>query len=295
MLISYLSGGHLLIEGLPGLAKTRAVKRFASYVSAQFGRVQFTPDMMPSDLTGNDIYDQSSQSYRFVPGPVFTDIMLADEINRAPAKIQSALLEAMQERQVTVNGNTYSLPAGFVVMATQNPQEQEGTYQLPEAQKDRFLMNVVLDYPSETDEIEILSLVRKEQEGENGVQIQLTAQNIIDIRKEIGRIYVSKTIEKYIVLIVRATRPGSDVLRAASVPDNCLIYGAGSRAAIALDQCARTVAWMDARDYVSGDDVKKVARNVLRHRIRLSLGAEHRGWSVDRLLDVLLDTVTVEP
>lgn len=294
LLISLLCEGHLLIEGLPGLAKTRAVKNFAGCVSGTFGRIQFTPDMLPSDITGNDVFDPESSSFKFIPGPVFGNIILADEINRAPAKVQSALLEAMQERQITVNGNTYPLPSPFLVMATQNPKEQEGTFVLPEAQRDRFLMNIVLSYPSEQEELDILRLVRKE------VQMAVTENRplcnmdeIKQMQEEVRQVYVSNLIEQYIVRLVQATRPENTGFGKHTPLKEKIIYGAGPRATLALDKCARAVAWLSGRDFVSGDDVKQVAKDVLRHRIKLSLKAFHEGWDADKVLDDLLLNVSL--
>ncbi|MFS2718962.1 MoxR family ATPase [Parabacteroides merdae] len=294
LLISLLCEGHLLIEGLPGLAKTRAVKNFAGCVSGTFGRIQFTPDMLPSDITGNDVFDPESSSFKFIPGPVFGNIILADEINRAPAKVQSALLEAMQERQITVNGNTYPLPSPFLVMATQNPKEQEGTFVLPEAQRDRFLMNIVLSYPSEQEELDILRLVRKEAQmavTENRPLCNM--DEIKQMQEEVRQVYVSNLIEQYIVRLVQATRPENTGFGKHTPLKEKIIYGAGPRATLALDKCARAVAWLSGRDFVSGDDVKQVAKDVLRHRIKLSLKAFHEGWDADKVLDDLLLNVSL--
>ena len=286
LLISLLCEGHLLIEGLPGLAKTRAVKNFAGCVSGTFGRIQFTP--------GNDVFDPESSSFKFIPGPVFGNIILADEINRAPAKVQSALLEAMQERQITVNGNTYPLPSPFLVMATQNPKEQEGTFVLPEAQRDRFLMNIVLSYPSEQEELDILRLVRKEAQmavTENRPLCNM--DEIKQMQEEVRQVYVSNLIEQYIVRLVQATRPENTGFGKHTPLKEKIIYGAGPRATLALDKCARAVAWLSGRDFVSGDDVKQVAKDVLRHRIKLSLKAFHEGWDADKVLDDLLLNVSL--
>lgn len=294
LLISLLCNGHVLIEGLPGLAKTRAVKNFADAMSACFGRIQFTPDMLPSDITGNDIYDPSSSSFRFQKGPVFTNMLLADEINRAPAKVQAALLEAMQEKQVTVNGKTYLLPSPFMVMATQNPQEQEGTFTLPEAQKDRFLMNVILDYPSEQDELAVLRLVKQEEKQPiKTEEVSCTMAEIQMMQEEVRQVYVSEIIEQYIVKLVQATRAGTMTASRLSDMKDVISYGAGPRATLALDLCARAFAWLSGRDYVEGDDVKYVSKDVLRHRIKLSLRAVHEGWTPDKVLDALLQKVTL--
>lgn len=294
LLISLLCEGHLLIEGLPGLAKTRAVKNFSECVSGNFGRIQFTPDMLPSDITGNDIYDPASLSFKFTPGAVFGNIILADEINRAPAKVQSALLEAMQERQITVNGKTYPLSSPFLVIATQNPKDQEGTFVLPEAQKDRFLMNILLSYPSEQEELEVLRLVRQEeQEGQRDLFTPCSMDDIKQMQEAVKQVYVSDVMERYIVRLVQATRAGTDYGGKGDLMRGIIVYGAGPRATLALDKCARAVAWMAGRDFVTGDDVKRVAKDVLRHRVKLSLKAYHEGWDVDKVLDELLLKVTL--
>ena len=294
LLISLLCEGHLLIEGLPGLAKTRAVKNFAECVSGSFGRIQFTPDMLPSDITGNDIYDPTTSSFKFTPGPVFGNIILADEINRAPAKVQSAMLEAMQERQITVNGKTYPLPSPFLVMATQNPKDQEGTFILPEAQRDRFLMNIVLSYPSEQEELEVLRLVRHEEQVNMAEPFFPCSMNEIKLmQEEVRLIYVSDVVEQYMVKLVQATRPETACQRKENPMQGIIVYGAGPRATLALDKCARAVAWMSDRDFVTGDDVKQIAKGVLRHRIKLSLKAFHEGWNTDKVLDYLLLNVTL--
>ena len=288
LFIALLCEGHLLIEGLPGLAKTRAVKQFATCVSGRLNRIQFTPDMLPSDVTGNDIYNPTSLSFRFVKGPIFGNVVLADEINRAPAKVQSALLEAMQEQQITVNGNTYPLPSPFLVLATQNPQEQEGTFALPEAQKDRFLMNVVLSYPNEQEELEVLRMVRTEDRKTIAVSVpSCSPDEIRQIQQEVRQVYVSDMAERYMVRLIQATRPETEIGKSSSWKE-LIVYGAGPRATLALDNCSRAVAWMSGRDYVTGDDIKRVAKDVLRHRIRLSLKAWHEGWDVDKVLDELL-------
>ena len=288
LFIALLCEGHLLIEGLPGLAKTRAVKQFATCVSGRLNRIQFTPDMLPSDVTGNDIYNPTSLSFRFVKGPIFGNVVLADEINRAPAKVQSALLEAMQEQQITVNGNTYPLPSPFLVLATQNPQEQEGTFALPEAQKDRFLMNVVLSYPNEQEELEVLRMVRTEDRKTTAGSVpSCSPDEIKQMQQEVRQVYVSDMAERYMVRLIQATRPETEIGKSGKWKE-LIVYGAGPRATLALDNCSRAVAWMSGRDYVTGDDIKRVAKDVLRHRIRLSLKAWHEGWDVDKVLDELL-------
>jgi MoxR-like ATPase len=288
LLVAMLCEGHLLIEGLPGVAKTRAVNSFAKCMSSGFGRVQFTPDMLPSDITGNDIYDPKTTTFNFCKGPLFANIILADEINRAPAKVQSALLEAMQESQVTVNGKTHQLPSPFMVMATQNPQDQEGTYTLPEAQKDRFLMNIVLSYPSEAEELQILQLVRNENSNTETKEISYcTQQNLKQAKEEIAKIHVSDVIEQYIVRIVHATRPENQH-KITPTLQGIITYGAGPRATLALEKCARATAWLLGRNYVTGDDVRNITKDVLRHRVKLSLKAIHEGWTMDKVLDELL-------
>ena len=293
LLIAMLCDGHLLIEGLPGVAKTRAVNSFAKCMSCEFGRIQFTPDMLPSDITGNDIYNPQTTSFSFCKGPLFANIILADEINRAPAKVQSALLEAMQECQVTVNGKTHLLPSPFLVMATQNPQDQEGTYMLPEAQKDRFLMNVILSYPSETEELKILQLIRNEDTNtETQTPPHCSQEELMQAKKEIRKVFVSDVIEQYIVRLVHATRPENQH-KTANTLNGIITYGAGPRATLALEKCARATAWIAGRNFVTGDDVRNVAKDVLRHRIKLSLKAMHEGWSVDKVLDTLLLNTTI--
>lgn len=289
LFVALLCEGHLLIEGLPGLAKTRAVKQFAACVSGDLSRIQFTPDMLPSDVTGNDLYNPSSLSFQFAKGPIFGNVVLADEINRAPAKVQSALLEAMQERQITVNGNTYLLPSPFLVMATQNPQEQEGTFALPEAQKDRFLMNVVLSYPNEQEELEVLRMVRTE-DGKSAADgaPSCSLDEIKRMQQEVRQVHVSDMAERYMVRLIQATRPEKADSGESGGWKELIVYGAGPRATLALDSCSRAVAWMSGRDYVTGDDIKRMAKDVLRHRIRLSLKAWHEGWNVDKVLDELL-------
>lgn len=289
LFVALLCEGHLLIEGLPGLAKTRAVKQFAACVSGSLNRIQFTPDMLPSDITGNDLYNPISLSFRFAKGPIFGNVVLADEINRAPAKVQSALLEAMQEQQITVNGNTYPLPSPFLVLATQNPQEQEGTFALPEAQKDRFLMNVVLSYPNEQEELEVLRMVRTEDRKTTvGSVPSCSPDEIGRMQQEVRQVYVSDMAERYMVRLIQATRPEPSNPSESAGWKELIVYGAGPRATLALDNCSRAVAWMSGRDYVTGDDIKRVAKDVLRHRIRLSLKAWHEGWNVDKVLDELL-------
>ena len=290
LMMALLCGGHLLVEGAPGLAKTRAVKELANAVEGDFHRIQFTPDLLPSDITGTEVFRPEDGSFKFQPGPVFHNLLLADEVNRAPAKVQSALLEAMAEHQVSVGRQTFPLPELFLVMATQNPIEQEGTYPLPEAQLDRFLMHVRVDYPSEQAETDILHLVRQETGGAApmpAAPCRLTQQDVFAARREILGIYMTETVERYMVALVMATREALGEL------EGLLEFGASPRGTIALDQCARALAWLCGRDYVSPDDVQAVAHDVLRHRLILTFDAEAQGITSDRLVDLLLDQVPV--
>lgn len=289
LLIALLADGHLLVEGAPGLAKTRAIKALAEGIEADFHRLQFTPDLLPSDLIGTDIYRPETGAFEFQAGPIFHNLLLADEINRAPAKVQSALLEAMAERQVTVGQHTRELPQLFLVMATQNPIEQEGTYPLPEAQLDRFLLHVRVDYPSREEEREILRLTRGEaQTVQNTLAAPLPQATIFQARQDIMALDFSEAVEEYIVQLIHATREpslyGDDLAR-------WIEYGASPRASIALERCARAHAWLLGRDYVSPDDVQSIAPDVLRHRLLLSYSAEAEGVSPDQLIDELLSRV----
>ena len=296
LLIALLADGHLLVEGAPGLAKTRAVKDLASHVEGSYQRIQFTPDLLPADVTGTEIYVPASGEFRFQPGPLFGQIILADEINRAPAKVQSALLEAMAERQVSVGQTTYPLSELFLVMATQNPIEQEGTYSLPEAQLDRFLMHVVVDYPSADKEIEILRLVRAEQKQALNSQARaapstrLQMSDISKARGEVSEVYLAEPVEEYLVRLINNTRQ-----KAASggVVDGWLAYGASPRGTIALDVCSRAHAWLQGRDYVTPADIQSVAHDVLRHRLLLSYEAEAEGVTSNTVVDKLLSQVAV--
>lgn len=294
LLIALLADGHLLVEGAPGLAKTRAVKELSDVVEGDFHRIQFTPDLLPGDLTGTDVYHPQNGSFVFQPGPIFHHLILADEINRAPAKVQSALLEAMAERQVTIGGKTYPLPELFLVMATQNPIEQEGTYPLPEAQLDRFLMYVKISYPDAKVEHDILTLARKEALGnatENQIKVtKLSQKTLFEARKQILKVHTSEALENYLVQLVVATRnPGvySDEL------GRWLRFGASPRATIALDRCSKAHAWLAGRDYVTPDDIHVIAHDVLRHRILLSFEAEAEGISSDDFIDSLLRLVAI--
>jgi MoxR-like ATPase len=292
LLIALLADGHLLVEGAPGLAKTRAVKALAAGIEGDFHRIQFTPDLLPADLTGTEIYHPQDGSFRFDRGPIFHNLLLADEVNRAPAKVQSALLEAMGERQVTVGRETYALPKLFLVMATQNPIEQEGTYPLPEAQLDRFLMHVRVDYPTAETEKAVLRLYREEAQsgGEAEPGTQLEQRSVFAARQAVLAQFMSPEVEDYLVQLVLATRdpaPYGDDLA------DWLRFGASPRATLALDRCARARAWLRGRDYVSPEDVQAIAPDVLRHRILLSYHAEAEGRSAQGFIDELLRRVAV--
>lgn len=292
LLIALLSDGHLLVEGAPGLAKTKAIRELSNVVEGNFQRIQFTPDLLPSDMTGSDIYRPESTSFVFQKGPLFHNLILADEINRAPAKVQSALLEAMAERQISVGNHTYKLPALFMVMATQNPIEQEGTYPLPEAQLDRFLMHVNVDYPDASAEKAILQLVRRESSQQHPIEIpaQLQETDILNAREAILKLHMAEAVEEYIVQLVLATRkPKNHSPQLAQ----WLEYGVSPRGTIALDRCARSHAWLNGRDYVSPDDVQSVAADCLRHRLLLSFEAEANGISPDNIVQQLLQAVPV--
>lgn len=300
LLIALLADGHLLVEGAPGLAKTRAVKELAAGVEGHFHRIQFTPDLLPGDLTGTDVYHPEDGSFVFQPGPIFHNMILADEINRAPAKVQSALLEAMAERQVTMGGKTYPLPELFLVMATQNPIEQEGTYPLPEAQLDRFLMYVKIGYPDASIEHDILQLARSEAQLTCNPGAQKTAKKeplsplpqrvLLEARQEVLNVHTSEGLENYLVQLVIATRNPSAYSQELS---RWLRYGASPRATIALDRCAKAHAWLDGRDYVTPDDIHVIAHDVLRHRILLTFEAEAEGVNSDDFLDELLQRVAL--
>ncbi|MCW8865368.1 MAG: MoxR family ATPase [Colwellia sp.] len=294
ILIALLANGHLIVEGPPGLAKTRAVNALADGLEADFHRIQFTPDLLPADLTGTDIYRPEDGSFVFQAGPLFQNLVLADEINRAPAKVQSALLEAMAEGQVTVGRKTYQLPDLFLVMATQNPIEQEGTYPLPEAQLDRFLMHLEIDYPDAASELDILKLNRGEalaNANQEKAPLRVLSQaEIFTAREEVLNIHMAPALETYMVDLIIATRQPEkydDKLK------SWLAYGASPRATIALDRCARARAWLHNRDFVSPEDIQAVFHNVLRHRILLSYQAEAEGITANQLLDHLLSLVAV--
>ena len=289
LLIALLADGHLLVEGAPGLAKTRAIKSLAEGIEGSFHRVQFTPDLLPGDVTGTEIYRPQDGSFHFQKGPIFHNLVLADEVNRAPAKVQSALLEAMAERQVSVGSETWPLPALFLVMATQNPIEQEGTYPLPEAQLDRFLMHVRVDYPDAAAETEILRLTREEAGGDSARPPALLSQEqVLAARREVLGLHMADAVEQYLVQLVVATRRPGDY--AAELAE-WIEFGASPRASIALDRCSRALAWLRGRDFVTPDDVQAVAPDVLRHRLILGFEAEANGISPDRVIRELLARV----
>ena len=295
MLVALLADGHILVESPPGLAKTRAVKTLASGLEGDFQRIQFTPDLLPSDLTGTDVYRPHDSSFVFQPGPLFHHVIVADEINRAPAKVQSALLESMEERQITVGKMTYPLPGLYFVMATQNPIEQEGTYPLPESQLDRFLLKVNIDYPKVDSEIQIMRLVRHEAQLDEqtlGIPegLPIPQQTIFSARQEILDLYVSEPVEQYIAQLVDASRypePYSSKLA------GWIQYGASPRATLAFDRCSRVLAWLEGRDFVSPEDVQQLTHEILRHRILLTYQAEADGISANEVIDELLAKVPV--
>ncbi len=291
LLIGLLGQGHILLEGVPGLAKTLAINTLSKAVKGSFSRIQFTPDLLPADVVGTMIYNMKVNDFSIKKGPIFANFVLADEINRAPAKVQSALLEAMAERQVTVGGVTRRLPDVFMVMATQNPIEQEGTYPLPEAQLDRFLMHVKIGYPDASAEQAILKLARGEALNTPvHTAAELTQNQILEARKEVLSLHMSDAVEQYLVQLILATRDPSpysaDLAR-------WIEFGASPRGTIALDRCARANAWLAGRDYVSPDDVRAVAHDVLRHRLLLTYEAEASGLSASRVIDMLLEQVPV--
>ncbi|MGZ8244166.1 AAA family ATPase [Methylomagnum sp.] len=294
MLIALLADGHILVEGAPGLAKTRAINVLSRGIEGDFHRIQFTPDLLPADLTGTEIYRPQDGSFHFQQGPLFHNLVLADEINRSPAKVQSALLEAMAERQITVGRVTYKLPDLFLVMATQNPIEQEGTYPLPEAQLDRFMLYIRIGYPEARHEREILRLVRTEarrgRETTGEAFTPISQATLFAARAEVLDLYMSEHLEEYLLQLVLATREpgvyGEEFGR-------WLQYGASPRASIALDRCARARAWLNGRDYVTPEDIQSIAPDVLRHRLILSYEAEADGVTTDRLIGELLRRVAV--
>jgi MoxR-like ATPase len=301
LLIGLLANGNLLVEGLPGLAKTRAIKKLSKFLDAGLSRIQFTPDLLPSDITGSEVYytADGKGEFQFQPGPVFNNLILADEINRAPAKVQAALLEAMEERTVTVGGKTHVLPKLFLVMATQNPIEQEGTYPLPEAQMDRFLMHVYVTYPEEKSERDIMLLVRGEEADDaaggaaavgSASDARVAQEVIFAARSEIHATHVAPAVEQYIVALIEATRYPE---RYDKDLRKWIQYGASPRGTIGLDKCSRVYAWLRGRDYVRPDDVQAIAHDVLRHRILLSYDAQAEGVKADRVIDKVVELVAV--
>ncbi len=307
LLIGLLANGNLLIEGLPGLAKTRAIKALAKNLEASFSRIQFTPDLLPSDVTGTEVYHQvdGKGEFRFVPGPIFANIVLADEINRAPAKVQAAMLEAMEERQVTVAGTTHKMEPLFMVMATQNPVEQEGTYPLPEAQMDRFLMHVMITYPPVEDEVLVIQLVRGEETAAALASTKTSRSDsaaprerpasipqeaVFEARREIAAIHVAVAMERYMADLVYATRTpelySEDLARWIEI-------GASPRASLALDKCGRTHAWLAGRDYVDPQDVRAIVNDVFRHRLTLSFEAQGEGITPDQVADEIAALVAL--
>ena len=289
LLIALLADGHLLVEGAPGLAKTKAIKDLSRAIEGDFHRIQFTPDLLPSDITGTEVFRPEDGTFRFQQGPIFHNLVLADEINRAPAKVQSALLEAMAEHQVSVGRESFELPPLFLVMATQNPIEQEGTYPLPEAQLDRFLMHVTIDYPVIEAERDILHLVRDEARNKVQEPPNIIAQeNLFQARQEILGLHMAPEVEEYVIQLIMATRQpelyGEDLAA-------WLEYGASPRGTISLDRCARAFSWIQGRDFVSPDDVQEVMFDALRHRILLSFEAEASGITPDKVLETIRERV----
>ena len=292
LLIALLADGHLLVEGAPGLAKTTAIRALAARLEADFARVQFTPDLLPADLTGTEVWRPQDGRFEFQPGPIFHPILLADEINRAPAKVQSALLEAMGERQVTVGRQTYQLPALFLVMATQNPIEQEGTFPLPEAQLDRFLMYVRIGYPEAAAEAEILRLARERaraaMQAEPPAPARMAMADVFAARAAVLDLHVAPALERYLIELVLASR---DAARYDAALGRRIAWGASPRGSIALERCARARAWLAGRDFVTPDDVRAIAPDVLRHRVLPSYEATAEGWDGDKLVAELLQIV----
>jgi MoxR-like ATPase len=300
LIIGLLANGNLLVEGLPGLAKTRAIKALAKNLEADFSRIQFTPDLLPSDVTGTEVYFQADGKgeFRFEPGPIFANLVLGDEINRAPAKVQAAMLEAMEERQVTVAGTTHKMPPLFMVMATQNPVEQEGTYPLPEAQMDRFLMHVNIEYPPVEDEVLIIELVRGEETAANTeskddsetTQERIPQEAIFAARREIAKVDVSAAMQRYMADLVYATRTpekySEDLARWIDV-------GGSPRASLALDKCSRTHAWLKQRDYVDPEDIRSIVHDCMRHRLMLSYEAQGEGVRADNVIDAIIEQVAL--
>ncbi|MEZ9784919.1 AAA family ATPase [Vibrio breoganii] len=289
LLVALLADGHILVEGPPGLAKTRAVKSLADCIEGSFHRVQFTPDLLPSDLTGTDVYRPETGEFEFKPGPIFHSLVLADEVNRAPAKVQAAMLEAMAEKQISVGQTTYPLPELFLVMATHNPIEQEGTYPLPEAQLDRFLLHLEVNYPNAESELEILRLNRGEALGEiQRFDTPLSQHDIFEARRQVLSIHMAETIEKYIIRLIMATR---DPRAYSDDLAKWIEMGVSPRATIALDRAARANAWLSGRDFVSPEDIHAVIFPVLRHRLLLTYQAQAEGVTGNAVIEELLRTV----
>lgn len=295
LLIAVLADGHLLVEGAPGLAKTRLVKGLAAGIEARFHRIQFTPDLLPSDLTGTDVFHPENGSFAFLPGPLFHNLVLADEINRSPAKVQSALLEAMAERQITIGSTTYPLPELFLVMATQNPIEQEGTYPLPEAQLDRFLLYVKIDYPDASVESQILDLARAEAKQKSLSMVPpaqvLTQKALFAARQDVLNVFTNDGLTQYMIDLVVASRYPERYLN--SPLSQWLRFGASPRATIALDRCSKAHAWLAGRDFVTPEDIHAIAHDVLRHRLLLTFEAEAEGIQTEQLVDELLKWVAL--
>ncbi|NOH81033.1 MoxR family ATPase [Vibrio sp. RE86] len=298
LVIGLLTNGHVLLEGLPGTAKTRSVKSLANLLNTSFGRIQFTPDLLPSDVTGTEVYQEleGKPQLNFQPGPIFNSIVLADEVNRAPAKVQAALLEAMAEGTITVGDKTHVLPDLFMVLATQNPVEQEGTYPLPEAQMDRFIMKVTVDYPEDDAERDIIRLVRSEELGSETSSEQITPDHIevdlvLEARRQLPTVNVSELVEDYIVALVMATRKPERY--SESNLSKWIEVGSSPRASISLDKCARAYAWLQGRDYVTPDDVRAMLPSVLGHRFSLSYDALADGVNHQRVVEELLDFVPI--
>jgi MoxR-like ATPase len=289
LIIALLSSGHLLVEGAPGLAKTTAIKTLSSCIDCSYHRIQFTPDLLPADLTGTDIYIPEQHKFEFQSGPLFHNFLLADEINRAPAKVQSALLEAMGEKQITIGKQTYPLPHLFLVMATQNPIEQEGTYPLPEAQLDRFMLFVKIGYPDSSSESHILALNRQESQ-DSITKPHLNQDTIFAAKKQIGQIHLNKSIEEYIIQLIMATRYPQ---KYSSDLAKWIRFGSSPRGTIALEWTARANAWLDGRDYVTPHDIHVLVHEVLRHRILLTFEAEVEGINSDQIIDNILNLVAI--